>query len=152
MVLPSASAAEDAILLQQNDDEALFRELGQRAYKLEAVSESALSHGLQDDRTQSLEGLGDYFSTLGRRIFRRVTREVHGLLCGDRAEDASDRAKLRDAFGLGGDAVVTAIVSVLASVFGIANPIAAVIAALIAKRLLKPAYEETCTYWGEQLA
>lgn len=150
--LHSPSPAEDAIFLQQNDDEALFRELGHRAYKLEALPESALSDGLQDDGTQALEGLGEYFSALGRRIFRRVTREMHGLLCGDRAEDASDRAKLRNAFGLGGDAVVTAIVSVLTSVFGIANPIAAVIAALIAKRLLKPAYEETCSYWGEQLA
>ena len=151
MALRSPSPAEDAISLQQNDDEALFRELGQRAYKLEALPESALSDGLQDDGAQSLEGLGDYFSILGRRIFRRVTREMHGLLCGDGAADASDRAKLRDAFGLGGDAVATAIVSVLVSVFGIANPIAAVIAALIAKRLLKPAYEETCSYWGEQL-
>lgn len=146
------TAVQEALALSQEDDEALFRELGQRAYKLEALPESALSRGLQHDDAEALEGLWDQFATLGRRIFRRVTRELHSLLCGDGGDDASDRAKLRDAFKLGRDDIMTAIVGVLVSSFGLAAPIATVIAALIAKRLLKPAYEETCQYWGEQLA
>jgi hypothetical protein len=145
------SVQQQALSLSQIDDEALFRELGQRAYKLEALPESALSPGLQGDDTQGLEGLWDHFATLGRRIFNRVTDELYAVLCGTADDDASDRAKLRSAFKLGPDDVIAGLVGVLVGTFGIAGPIAAVIAALIAKRLLKPAYEETCKYWSEQI-
>jgi hypothetical protein len=147
---PRERAVEEAITLSKQDEAILLRELGHRAYKLEALPESALQPGLQPE-TEALEGLRDHFIALGTRIYKRLIREVYAVVCGQNDADTSDRAKLREAFGLGSDAVISALVGILVSGFGLVTAIAAVVAALITKRIIKPAYEETCLYWGEQL-
>lgn len=93
----------------------------------------------------------DQIVALGRRIFERLHRELHSLLCGTAESDLDDRDKLRAAFGLGGDAVTAAIVGIMTASLAIAQPIAVVAAAIIVRKLLAPTYLETCAYWGENI-
>lgn len=123
-------------------DEDLFAELGRRASLIEA--QPARAGELQLDAGPQPEGLGEDFAMLGKRIFKRLVREFASLLCGDGADDASDRAKLRDAFGIGGDVLTAAIASALISGFGLAPAIATIVAALILRRVIMPTVEETC--------
>lgn len=132
------------------DVDALFAELGRRAALIEA--DPALAGDLDPASGPVPEAFLSSFADLGRRIFARVEAQLHALMCGTGGEDAADRARLRDAFGLGGDALTGAIVAVLTGSFGLAPAIAAVVAAILLRVVLKPAYAETCAYWGERLA
>ena len=129
-------------------DEDLFAELGMRAQMIQAYPDRAGDLSISSADFPAAEGLRSGFAELGRRIFARLEREFHALLCGSQTSDTSDRAKLRDAFGLGADAVTAAIVGVLTGGLGIAPAIAAVVAALLVRRVLQPTYQETCALWS----
>lgn len=147
-----ASAAADLADKVTGDEEieALFVELGRRAQIIAADPAQA---GLVTPEAAPVdESFLSGFAEIGKRIFSRVEKQLHGLMCGHEGEDAADRARLREAFGVGGGAVAGALVTVLTGTLGLAPGIAAVIAAILIRVVLKPAYEETCTYWSEKLA
>jgi hypothetical protein len=73
-----------------------------------------------------------------------VRSEFANLLCGTAQEDVAERERLRDAFGVGGDALTAAIASVLISAFGLAPAVATIVAALLLRRVVMPTVEETC--------
>jgi hypothetical protein len=128
-------------------DELLFAELGRLARQLAAEPSRAgnLAAGPAVTAEAAVpEGLFGDLALLGRRIFNRVRREFADLLCGTGEEDVADRERLRDAFGLGGDALTAAIASVLISAFGLAPAAATIIAALLLRRVVMPTVEETC--------
>ena len=97
-------------------------------------------------------GFQEHFAALGRRVFDRIQRELHALVCGHSQQDKEEREKVRAAFGIGGDAVTAALVGVMSTELGIAPALAAVVAAIITRRLLAPSYFEACEFWSEQLA
>ena len=138
---PLAVVAEVQSLAEREmSEDALFAELAYRAQSI----------GAPDCAPEPLF-FGEQLTTLGRRIFKRLHRELHALLCGSAESDKDDRDKLRAAFGIGGDAVTAALVGIMTSSLAIAQPVAVVAAALIVRRLLTPTYLETCAWWGEQL-
>ncbi len=128
-----------------DDEQALFAELGRRAMMMEADASTAGQVGLGDGPIE--EAFFSSFADLGRRIYKRVEAQLYAVMCGADGKDA----KLRDAFGLGGNAVTAAIVAVLTGSFGLAPAIAAVVAALLIRVVLKPAYDTTCEFWAERL-
>jgi len=89
----------------------------------------------------------DDLSKLGKRILRRLERELHSLLCGTTDEDKQDR----DDLGIGRDSVIAAITIALVSGLGVAPTIAALVAAIIMRRLADPTLDELCVYWAESI-
>jgi len=84
---------------------------------------------------------------MGKRILRRLERELQALLCGSSEEDENDRNDL----GIGRDSVIGAITLALVSDLGVAPAIAAIVAAIIMRRLAEPSMDEACKYWAEKL-
>jgi hypothetical protein len=97
-------------------------------------------------------GMTNHFAKLGRILFRRISRELHMLICGTDPQDKEERDRLRAAFSLGNDAITAALVAVMTTGLGITGGIAVVVAAIVLKRILAPTLEETCQYFGALLA
>lgn len=152
MNFKSNTIFDESLMLSSDhkiSDTELFNVLGARAESLNREPESDIAgfHAA----VELPEGIDDELANLGRRIFRRVEREVFALLCGTAEDDNADREKLRNTIGLGPDVVVAGIVSVLVSGLGMAPAIASVVAALLIRRIFQPTYEETCVFWRERL-
>lgn len=95
-------------------------------------------------------GVEDDFQDLGRRLYVRLSKEMHQLLCGDASADAADRDKIKNAIGIG-DGLVAVLTGILVSSFGLMPAIGAIIAALLAKRIFVPAGHEVCAFWATKL-
>ncbi len=135
-------------MAEQQNESWLEEELGRRIKLMETDPKTA---GFLDLPVEaSLEGAGDLFFELGARLLRRVHRELYNVLCGSNPEDERDRNKLRGAFGLSEEAIITSFMTVMISSLGIAPVLAPILAALLVRRFLKPIYEETCVFWGDQ--
>lgn len=144
-----AGEAAGADRLASADDEALFVELGRRAMAIEADPSHAGDLALA--APDSPEAWTPAFSARGRRLFSRIERELRGLMCGESGADAADRARLREAFGLGDEAVAAALVGALTGVLGLAPAVAAVAAALLMRLVVRPLHSETCAFWAQRL-
>jgi len=83
---------------------------------------------------------------LGKRILRRLERELHALLCGVTDVDEDDRNDL----GIGRESVIGAITLALTAGLGVAPAIAAIVAAIIMRRLAEPTIDEVCNYWFDK--
>ena len=83
----------------------------------------------------------DGVKELGRAILVKWAKELQELVCGDGA--AADRAKLRDAFGIGktggGMLIATGLIAV-----GCAPAIAAVVGAIVMTRFVDTGWEVFC--------
>lgn len=124
-----------------DDEEALLEELG----ALTAMPGDLAMEGFADD----------VLKRAGRRILRRLERELHALMCGSNGDDDDDRRAIRDALGISEDAAVGAVTAFLVGGLGLAPVVAGVVGALILKRLLRPAIEagveELCGVWSERI-
>lgn len=145
--------AEPAVqkLLRAEEDQ-LYEQLGLR---LKALTVNPAIAGSFDptvtyDRGQM--GAKEDILALGRRIFRRWSHEAQQLLCGTGPDEQMDRARVREAFGLGEVAVATTLAGLIVTHLGIAPALAGVVAALICKRFFRPAYEEFCAAWRKAVA
>lgn len=147
----ATTVAEMAKQYEDYDLDNLYAEIGNRAGA--AVAEPMAAVVPPDAFTADYAhlGFGDDALALGKRIAARLLRELHGVLCGDDAENADDRKKLQDAFGLGRDAIIAAIAAFLAGPLGVAGAIAAAVAAIFVKHVLEPSWQETCKFWDEKL-
>jgi hypothetical protein len=56
-----------------------------------------------------------------------------------------------DAFGIGGEAVATALAAVMVTSLGLAPAVAAVVAALAIKLFFRPAHGAMCDVWKGKL-
>ncbi|MBJ3778436.1 hypothetical protein [Acuticoccus mangrovi] len=148
--LPIALARSDAMAFADHDEAVLIAELGRRVKLMGGSPEIAGLMNVEVTITED-EGLFDPFYQIGRRILRRLHRELHDLMCGTGEDDVADRKKLADAFGLGEAAVTAAIASVLVGSLGVAPYVAPVVAAILYKRGVKPTIAEVCVIWGEAL-
>ena len=146
------SEATDAVApLLSADEDQLYAELGIRARAL--TDDPAAAGSFDPDVTfdESQMGALDDVKAFGRRLFARWNREAHSLVCGSDPDDAADREKLANAFGLGEAAVAGYVATLLVGSLGLAPALAAVIAALVVKRFFKPARDEFCETWATSL-
>jgi hypothetical protein len=135
-------------LSERNEDE-LYQEL---ALRLKGIAEDPSRAGdlrLAVDHAPDLMGPLDDLQDFGRRFFARFLPEAYRLVCGN--EDAEERKKVQDAFGIGPEAVGAAIAGAVVSGFGLAPAAAAVVAALILRLFFRPAYQAMCEVWQEKL-
>lgn len=138
-------------LVKDYDDKALTKEIALRAA---SMSKSASIAGeLNPAVSEDAEHLGttEDLLELGTRIFRRVEREIHGMVCGGAAEDKGDRESILKATG-SDVALGTALYAALTASLGLAPAVATVVAALLIKRIFAPAGEEICKFWAERIA
>lgn len=136
-----------AELSERGEDE-LYQELALRVKGM--FEEPSVAGELQPSVPYSPELLGplDDLQDFGRRFFARFLPEAYKLACG---EDAQERKKIEDAFGISPEAVGAAIAGILVAQFAIAPAAAAVIGALILRLFFRPAYQAMCDVWKEKL-
>lgn len=147
-----AFAENDAgLLFDEHDDMALYAELGRRVQLMRARPETAGLAGMAVEVTLE-EGLFDPLVVMGRRVLRRLHRELHEFLCGEAEEDVADRARLKKALGLNAAAVTAAITGILIGSLGVAPLVAPIVAALIYRVGIAPTMEELCSAWSDALA
>lgn len=132
------------------DDDTLLEQLGIRAT---AVTLGAQDMGYGAEPTYDVHVMGpmDNVRALGRRVFDRWNRELYKVMCGSETGDANDRESLLKAIGASDVALAAAMTAFLVGSFAMAPAIATVIAALVVKRIVGPAGEVVCKFWGEEL-
>ncbi len=135
--------------LTQLDDDQLYQQLALRLQNLESDYQHAgdlrLEVAYQPDLMGPLDDLADF----GRRFFERFNRDAYNLVCS--SEDAQERQNVKQAFGLGREALGGAIVGLLVTHLALAPAIAAVVAALIVRLFLENSYEAMCSVWRDRL-
>ena len=137
-------------LLQAEPDQ-LFAELGLRQ---KAIENDPTQAGLFEPTATydaPFAGPLDVLKEFGQGFFDRVNKDLYNLVCGDDANNANERKKLLDAFGLGGVAFAGVLTSVLISSFGWAPAIATVVAALVVKLFFNNAQAAMCEVWKKHL-
>lgn len=99
-----------------------------------------------------LEGGLPIIGAAARRLLRRWERELFDLLCGSNADDTKDRDKLREAMGLGQEALVGVVAGwLIAGPLGVPALLGGVLAALLVRRFGASTADEVCTIWKERL-
>lgn len=137
-------------LAQSKDDTALELLLGMRDQAIAKDPSQKDDPYLAPQYDGPTMGSIDTLRDLGRRIAKRWSRELHGLVCGSAGKDRNERRELLSALNLGEAAVIAAVASALLAL-GLAGAIAAAAAPLIVRRFIWPAKDELCTGWAEFL-
>ena len=132
------------------DDDTLLEKLGMGLSANIAQQPEALQYAPQFTYDVAVMGPMDDLRSLGRRVLSRWSRELFKVMCGDAASDQKDRESLLKAIGVSDVAIGAALTAMLVT-WGLAAAIAAVIAALVVKRIISPAGDEACKFWGEKL-
>jgi len=146
------NAATMAVSYLGYDEANLEEEIGQRLSVAALEPEAGIvPPGRFSSNVRDL-AMGAEARALGLRLFKRMSKELHKVFCGDDPDDAADRAMLREALKIGDKALVAAIAAFLAGPLGIGAAVAAAVAALVLKRIFKPAGQEICSFWEEKLA
>ena len=150
-VEPEAVGLAALELAALHGEATLLREAGRRMAVAEARTALPLGLDLVAVPAGSVEGLGDAFVALGARILDRAEREAHGLLCGSAEAEAEDRSALREALGLGGEALAARLALLLTGgALGLPAFAASVVAAILLRRLGGAMWEEVCDAWDER--
>ncbi len=121
--------------------ESLYAEIGRRS-QIAAINPGlAALPDLPHYENMTTESLADAFD-IGKRIFARLERSVHELLCGDAAEDSADRQNLQktllDASKISDEAVIKSLADFISSSLVIMGPIAMIVAKIIVEKVLGP--------------
>jgi len=151
---PVAAVAAHARQLMSLDEPHLLAELDRRIALVELdPSQAELpSMELLTVAEGELEGGLPRIGPTTRRLLRRWERELYELLCGSDPDDKADRGKLRDAAGVGPDALVGALAGwLVAGPLGAPALLAGVIAAIIVKRFGTATLDQMCQIWRERL-
>ncbi|MEO1083398.1 MAG: hypothetical protein AAFY88_04080 [Acidobacteriota bacterium] len=132
------------------DDDTLFEQIGLRQSAMQRDLSVAAQLSPKVTAADGVLSAREDLLNLGRRIYKRVSREVYKILCGDGEDDRRDRDALRDALQLTDVALAAALTPVLISL-AVPPPLAPLIAALLVRRVIVPAAGEVCAFWTEQL-
>lgn len=135
--------------MAQLDDDQLYQQLALRVQALAADYERAGDLRLEVSYQPELMGPLDDLAEFGRRFFERFNRDAYDLVCS--SAEAEERQKVRQAFGIGREAVGGAIVALLVTHLALAPAVATVVAALIIRLFLENSYEAMCSVWGDRL-
>ena len=149
--MPDQDAVSAAVnRLSARDDESLELLLGMRAQAIEkspALEEDV--DFLPEYDSTTMGGL-DSVKSLGRRLLTRWNKELYGLVCGDKPEDAAERKKIMTALNISVGAAATAIAMTLTTL-AVPAALAVVAAPIFVKRMLVPGKEEMCAAWLEDI-
>lgn len=151
---PVAAVVTHARLLMSLDEPNLVAELDRRIALVELdPSQAELpSMELLTVAEGGLESGLPRISPTTRRFLRRWERELYELLCGRDPDESTDRAKLREAAGVGPDALVGALAGwLVAGPLGVPAVLAGVLAAILVKRFGTATLDEMCQIWRERL-
>lgn len=151
---PVAAVAAHATMLLNLDEDALLAELDRRIglVALDPASGELPSMELLTVAEGGLEGGFREIGPAARRLLRRWERELFDLLCGKADGDKAARDKIRDALGLGTDALVAALSGWLVTgPLGVPALLAGVLAAILVKRFGGATVEEFCLIWKERV-
>lgn len=145
-----AAVAAAANRLYQNDEASLEITIGLRAKAIER--NPALKDNVDFTPTYDTTIMGplEDVRALGHRILDRWNKELHGLVCGTKAEDVKQRTAVLNALNLGDAAVIGAVAGGLIALT-VPPALAAPLASLIAKKFILPAKQELCVAWGEAI-
>lgn len=135
-------------LMNESDDK-LLELLGQQAQGLLKEGLSEFSFPEEDIKGFDFR-VPENAKILGKRVWSRIERQMHDLLCGNNAHDEEDRKRILKAIS-NDDILAAACVYVLTAAFGLSPAIAALGAALLIRRVFKPAGQEFCAFWAEHL-
>lgn len=144
--------ARDAVTkLLEADPDQLFAELGIRQKAI--ASNASVAGSFDPTVTYDAKTMGpmDVMKDFGRSFFKRVNRDVYGLVCGTDEAFADERKKLADAISTGQTAFATVLATACVAWFGWAPAIAAVIAALVVKLFFRSAQGAMCDVWKGKL-
>jgi hypothetical protein len=145
--------------------EGLYYEIGRRSVIARTNPALAGLPQLPHLESTTQESLADILG-VGQRVFVRIERAAHDLICGDQVSDAGDRTSIQqslvDAARLGPDQVIEKLTDILVASLGILNPIAAIAAKIIVRKVLEPALKDVhgamspmiqgaCTAWAREL-
>jgi len=162
---PMVVSSLEANLERLDSDDALYLELGRRAVIARTNPELAAEANIQPLETMTLESM-DYMKALGQRMFARIEKAAHELICGDQGSDQDDRTTIQDALidaaKLGPQQLLDTLTGILTTSFGILGPVAAIVAKLLVQKVLAPALHDmqnsaqpmiefACRSWATQL-
>lgn len=150
--MPDQNAVSAAVdRLSAKDEESLVLLLGMREKAIERNPELRDDVDFLPEYDSSTMGVLDGVKSLGRRILRRWNKELYGVVCGNKPEDAEERSKIMTALNLGAGAAATAIATTLTSWLAVPAALAVVLAPILVKRLVVPGKEEMCAAWLENV-
>ena len=145
--------------------EGLYYEIGRRSVVARTNPTLASDRQLPQLEMATSESLADVLG-VGQRVFARIERAAHELICGDQSSDSADRGAIQqslvDAAKLGPEQVIDQLTNILASGLGILNPIAGIAAKIIVRKVLEPALKDAhaaalpmiqgaCSTWASKL-
>jgi len=133
------------------DEKSMCKEIALRAAAVRADAALGGEPNLRVVEDAAHLGITEDLVQLGNRIFRRIEREVHDLLCGTSADDKKDRESILSKITGGDAALGAALYGVLTASLGMAPAVATVVAALLIKRIFTPAGKEVCAFWAEKI-
>lgn len=151
---PTLAVADHARLLLALDEPHLMSELDRRIalVDLDPGVADLPSMQLLTVAEGGLEGGLPAIGPVARRLLRRWERELYELLCGDDPDDQETRGRLRDALGIGPEALAGALAGwLLAGPLGLSALLAGVLAAILVKRIGPATADELCLVWKERL-
>jgi hypothetical protein len=145
----AVGAAEVTINLQDMKTADLYAALGAEISGAAQGSAEISRFAVTVDPNQLDRGV---FSDIGERLFKRWNQSLHDFLCKPSDEDKDLRGKVLAALASKDISASCLIIGVLVGTFGVAPAIATLVAALVVQLVVKPAADEICKYWDEQLA
>lgn len=146
---PLPFADKEAVLgVLAMDETALFIEIGRRQALLEVTPglSDSLSLAVQPEETEAILGP---FLDLGKQLAERLNHELYRVLCGTDDAATGERDKLKQALKLSEADMIGAISTALIAI-GAPPFIAPLVATVIVKSGVRPAWQETCRFWGER--
>lgn len=120
---------------------------------LSKLGEQTLATMTDDELDLEQFGFLPGWSTLdlGRKVFSRFSRELHGVICGTDPENAEHRSILLKSIQMDKLTLTAAVTTLLETTLGLGFPIAPIIAVLLVRSVFVPAGNELCQYWASQL-
>ncbi|WP_151611880.1 hypothetical protein [Sinorhizobium alkalisoli] len=119
---------------------------------LERIGKAAAASLDKTDNPDTLGLAGGDLRNLGQRIYHRLSRELHQLVCGSEVADVEQRSKLTKVLSLDPTQMTTGLTAALVVYLGADPVVATIVAVLMVKRIVLPAGSELCKFWGEQLS
>jgi hypothetical protein len=149
--MPDQNAVSAAVTrLSAKDDESLELLLGMRAQAIEENPVLKEDVDFLPEYDSTTMGALDTVKSLGRRLLTRWNKELYGLVCGDKPEDAEERNKIMTALNISAGAAAAAIAMSLTTL-AVPAALAVVAAPILVKRLVVPGKEEMCAAWLEDI-
>ena len=143
---------EAALVLASDFDEtALLHEIGRRIELIKA-DPGASTIGLAEVSSSSYEGVFDAFHDIGRRVMRRVYRELAAVACGDRASEVGTHARLAAAIEAGRVVLARYLVGYFGSDFALPVAVATVAAAIVLRSVATANLPAACAAWRAKAA